>query len=94
MADEPESNPSGDVSGAASSGGIKSKVKDLLSKSSGGGSGGSGQSGPAGRYAAIPDNLKKGGKIRKSGYARVHKGERVLNKRQAKRYGKRNRRKN
>ena len=33
-------------------------------------------------------SYKKGGKVRKTGLARLHKGERVLNKRQAKRYSK------
>jgi hypothetical protein len=33
-------------------------------------------------------SYKKGGKVRKTGLARLHKGERVLNKRQAKQYKK------
>ena len=33
-------------------------------------------------------SYKKGGKVRKTGLARLHKGERVLNKLQAKRYSK------
>ena len=33
-------------------------------------------------------SYKKGGKVRKTGLARLHKGERVLNKSQAKRYSK------
>ncbi len=35
---------------------------------------------------AEPLNLKRGGKVKRTGMARVHKGERVLTKRQAKRY--------
>lgn len=89
MGDEPDSYSSGDVTAAASTGGLKSKVKDFLggksgSKSSGGGS-------PGSRYAAIPSSLKKGGKIKKTGYAKVHKGEKVLTKKQAKRQSKRGR---
>jgi hypothetical protein len=37
----------------------------------------------------VPDfvgSYKRGGKIRKTGMAKVHRGERVLSKRQAKRY--------
>ena len=69
-----------------------SKVKSLL----GGGEKdkqddkGSSQKGSASRYAAIPANLKKGGKIRKTGYAKVHKGEKVIPKKGGR---KRNRRK-
>lgn len=85
MGDEPDSN-SGSVTSAASSGSLKSKVSDFLGKSGGEKKGGS-QQGPASRYAAIPSSLKKGGKIRKTGYAKVHKGEKVLTKRQQKKRG-------
>lgn len=40
---------------------------------------------------ATPRALRRGGKVRKTGMALVHKGERMLTKKQAKRYG-RNRR--
>ena len=40
---------------------------------------------------ATPRTLRRGGKVRKTGMALVHKGERMLTKKQAKRYG-RNRR--
>lgn len=85
MSDEPGST-GGDVASAASSGSLKSKAKDFLSKMSGGGKGGGGSSSstPAGRYASIPSSLKRGGKIKRTGLAKVHKGERVLTKRQVK----------
>ncbi len=35
---------------------------------------------------ALPSTYKKGGRVKKTGYAKVHKGERVLTKRQAKRF--------
>lgn len=38
---------------------------------------------------AVPSSLRKGGKIKKTGLAKVHKGERVLTKAQAKKYRKR-----
>ena len=38
---------------------------------------------------AVPSSLRKGGKIKKTGYAKVHRGERVLTKSQAKKYRKR-----
>jgi hypothetical protein len=38
---------------------------------------------------AIPSSLRKGGKVKKTGYAKVHKGERMLTKAQAKKYRKR-----
>ena len=34
---------------------------------------------------AIPDAYKRGGKVRKTGFAKVHKGERVLTKKQQRR---------
>lgn len=40
---------------------------------------------------ATPRTLRRGGKVRKTGMALVHKGERMLTRKQAKRYG-RNRR--
>lgn len=36
--------------------------------------------------SAEPDSYKRGGTVRKTGMAKVHKGERVLTKRQAKRF--------
>lgn len=39
--------------------------------------------------SASPDSFKRGGKVRKTGIAKVHKGERVLTKKQAKKYRKR-----
>jgi hypothetical protein len=36
--------------------------------------------------SADTDSYKRGGKVRKTGLAKVHKGERVLTKAQAKRY--------
>jgi len=41
--------------------------------------------------SAAPPSYKRGGKVKRSGKARVHKGERVLTKAQAKRYEKRKR---
>lgn len=38
--------------------------------------------------SASPDSFKRGGKVRKTGIAKIHKGERVLTKAQAKRYRK------
>jgi len=55
--------------------------------------GGSGTKGPS-DYGPSPDqpgwagSYKRGGKVRKTGIAKVHKGERVLTKRQAKKFGK------
>lgn len=43
------------------------------------------QSGRGGYEKAIPDKYSKGGEVKKTGMALVHKGERVLTKRQAKR---------
>jgi hypothetical protein len=40
-----------------------------------------------------PGEFKRGGTVRKGGRAKVHKGERVLTKRQAKRYGRKRGRK-
>jgi len=77
MGDEPDSYSGGDVTSAASSGGLKSKVSKFLGGGKSGGSGG-GSGGPASRYAAIPANLKRGGKVRKTGYAKVHRGEKVV----------------
>lgn len=37
---------------------------------------------------AEPDSYKRGGQVKKSGMAKVHKGERVLTKSQNKRYSK------
>jgi hypothetical protein len=39
--------------------------------------------------AASPSSFSKGGAVRKTGLAKVHKGERVLTKGQAKKYKKR-----
>jgi hypothetical protein len=71
------------VADAASSGAIKSKVSKFLGKSSDAKGGGGSQQSYAGRYAAIPSGLKRGGKVKKTGYAKVHKGERMLTKKQA-----------
>ena len=35
---------------------------------------------------AMPASYKKGGKVRKTGKAQVHKGERVLNRKQTRKY--------
>jgi hypothetical protein len=37
------------------------------------------------RQMAKPDSYRRGGKVRKGGMARLHKGERVLTKKQARR---------
>lgn len=37
---------------------------------------------------ASPSTFKRGGKVQKSGFAKVHKGERVLTKKQQKSYSK------
>jgi len=47
-------------------------------------SGGGG--GIAEKQRETADSYKRGGKVKRTGMARVHKGERVLTKRQAKRY--------
>ena len=39
--------------------------------------------------AADPDSFERGGVVRRTGMAKVHKGERVLTRAQAKRYAKR-----
>lgn len=36
--------------------------------------------------SADPDNYKRGGLVKKTGMAKVHKGEKVLTKKQTKRY--------
>lgn len=36
--------------------------------------------------SASPKSFSRGGKVRKTGYAKVHKGERVLTKKQARKY--------
>jgi len=38
-------------------------------------------------------SFKRGGKVKKTGPAKLHKGERVLNKKEAKKYRKRSKRK-
>jgi len=38
--------------------------------------------------AASPSSYKKGGKVKKTGVARVHKGETVLTAKEAKKYAK------
>ena len=45
---------------------------------------------PSDQYPQNPDvpEFKKGGKVRKTGLAKVHKGEQVLNSRQAKQWRK------
>ena len=43
--------------------------------------------------AAEPRTFKKGGKVKRTGVAKVHKGERVLTKGQAKQYAKKSGRK-
>ena len=42
--------------------------------------------GNKGGSQASPRQYKRGGKVRKGGVAKVHKGEKVLTKRQARRY--------
>jgi hypothetical protein len=46
-----------------------------------------------GGVAAIPRSYKKGGTVKRSGYARVHRGELVLTKAQAKKHFKKTGRK-
>jgi lipopolysaccharide export system protein LptA len=43
---------------------------------------------PVGSEAAEPTSFKKGGVVRKTGYAKVHRGEKVLTAREAKSYRK------
>ena len=68
---------------------IKSKLggkgKDDGGGEGGGGGGGSAADEMGAETSGVP-SYKKGGKVRKTGLARLHKGERVLNKSQAKRY--------
>jgi len=75
----------------------------LVSNLMGGGSGGflssaisrhksktqssSSSTGDTGTGGSDMDSYKRGGKVRKTGAAYLHKGERVLTKRQAKRWG-------
>jgi hypothetical protein len=40
-------------------------------------------------YSSDPVSFKRGGKVKRGGRARVHKGEEVLTKKQAKRFSKR-----
>ena len=40
----------------------------------------------SGETSADPPSYKRGGKVRKTGKAKVHKGERVLTKAQARKY--------
>ena len=60
-------------------------IKKLFSKKSSGSGGGSSADEMGAETSGVP-SYKKGGKVRKTGLARLHKGERVLNKSQAKRY--------
>lgn len=54
------------------------------------GGGGASDSGGGGEMSGAPaGSFKRGGKVRRTGKARVHKGERVLTAKQAKRYEKR-----
>lgn len=56
----------------------------------------SGLAGGVGEDTSGKSNLKEfksGGKVKKTGPAKLHKGERVLTKKEAKRYKKRSRRK-
>lgn len=53
------------------------------------GSSGVNASGGSSSSSASPESYKRGGKVRKTGMAKVHKGERVLTKAQAKKYRKR-----
>lgn len=65
---------------------IKSGIKKLTKKKSDS----SKTSTPSDQYPQNPDvpEFKKGGKVRKTGLAKVHKGEQVLNSRQAKQWRK------
>ena len=68
-------------------GGVAGKVAETLKnrKSKGKDSGGGGGTESMGSEAAEPPAYKRGGKVRKSGIAMVHKGERVLTAKQEKR---------
>ncbi len=62
-------------------------IKKLFSKNKSGGGGPTSADEMGAETSGVP-SYKKGGKVRKTGLARLHKGERVLNKLQAKRYSK------
>jgi hypothetical protein len=65
------------------------KLKDWKPSSSGGSDTTSGGSpGSDVGDAGDPSSFKKGGMVKKTGMAKVHKGERVLTKKQNKRYSK------
>jgi hypothetical protein len=69
-------------------------VKKLKSKFGGKGGGGGGDPSAADEMGAETGGasagaFKRGGKVRKTGLAKVHKGERVLTKKQSKSYKKR-----
>ena len=78
-----ESNPRSDYGGGSVGGGVGGKILSAIKnrKKNKGGSGSSGDS----STAADPPTLKRGGKVRKTGMALVHKGERMLTKGQQKR---------
>ncbi len=73
-------------------GGVGSAAKEWKEdKDSGGGKEGGGLKGKVKKVLkgiASPDSYKRGGTVKRTGMAKVHKGERVLTKRQAKRYRK------
>jgi hypothetical protein len=84
---------SGFASGFSEGGGSKGvkKLKDKITNKKGPGGSNAAKVTAADEMGAETSGVpsyKKGGKVRKTGLARLHKGERVLNKSQAKRYSK------
>jgi hypothetical protein len=65
---------------------VAGKIKNALKKQPTGSDSGSSGAATEGDAAANPGSFKRGGKVRKTGMARVHKGERVLTKKQNKKY--------
>lgn len=67
-------------------------LKDYVKKWKASKSGGTTNSADSGAVAGLDtsgggvDSYKKGGKVKKTGLAKLHKGERVLNKKQTKKY--------
>lgn len=82
MAVDPDSIPdplrNSQGGGHAISGAAKKRKSD--------GGGGGGDDGTAAGIASLVGSYKRGGKVKRTGLAKVHKGERVLTKKQQKRY--------
>ena len=83
--DIPSRDSKGDDSGKKSREGILSRLQKQRSSNQSGTSTAANK-GYGGGSAAEPSTYKRGGKVRKGGMARVHKGERVLTRKQARRY--------